>query len=104
MIVDPVSVAAPASVKVFHSRAVHRDFQDLPKDVRSQAERQLALLIENPRRPSLRVKKIRGVREPRWEGRISRGYRFTFDWDGDTIILRRIGTHEIIDREAETIA
>lgn len=87
-------------MKVFYSRAFQNDFRDLPKDVQAHAEKQIGLLIDNPRHPSLRVKKIQGIPGSRWEGRVSRGYRFTFDWEGDTVVLRRIGTHDIIDREA----
>lgn len=88
-------------MKVLYSRAFQRDFQDLPKEIQAQAEKQLALFVENHRHPSLRVKKIKGFPGSRWEGRITRGYRFTFDWIEDTVLLRRVGTHEIIDREAK---
>ncbi len=29
-----------------------------------------------------------------WEARLTRGYRFTFVIDGDTYILRRVGSHD----------
>ena len=89
-------------MKVFYLRTFLKDYQDLPKHIQSLAEKQLSMHVETPRHPSLRIKRIQGTRLPRWEGRVSRGYRFTFDGDEDTIILRRIGTHEMIDREAET--
>lgn len=87
-------------MKVYHSRSFKKDYQDLPTEIRDQVEKQLALFVNNPRHPSLRVQKIRGSPRPRWEGRITRGYRFTFEWQGDTVILRRIGSHALIDREA----
>ena len=31
-----------------------------------------------------------------WEGRITKGYRFTFQVRQDTYLLRRIGTHDIL--------
>ncbi|MGQ0569202.1 MAG: hypothetical protein ACT4P5_06670 [Armatimonadota bacterium] len=88
-------------MNVYYSSTFRKDYQDLPGEARTLAEKQLALLAENPRHPSLRVRKIRGTSWPRWEGRITRGYRFTFDWEGDSIILRRIGSHDIVDREAK---
>lgn len=88
-------------MKVHYSRVFRKDYQGLPEDIRARADKQLALFVENPRHPSLRVQKIRGSRQTRWEGRITRGYRFTFEWEGDTVFLRRMGTHEIIDQEAQ---
>jgi len=35
-------------------------------------------------------------REDIWEGRISRGYRFTFEIAGDLCRLRRIGPHDVL--------
>lgn len=37
------------------------------------------------------------MEDPRgiWEASITMSYRFTFMRDGDTIILRRVGTHDI---------
>ena len=58
-------------------------------------DRKLAPFLENPRHPSLHVKKMNDPRDI-WEGRITRGYRFTFQIAGDTYILRRIGTHDIL--------
>jgi mRNA-degrading endonuclease RelE of RelBE toxin-antitoxin system len=87
-------------VKVFYSRTFQKDFQHLPERIHAQAEKQLTLFVENPHHPSLGVKRIQGAPEFRWEGRVSRRYRFTFDWEGDTVVLRRIGKHEVTDQEA----
>jgi hypothetical protein len=40
------------------------------------------------------------MEDPReiWEGRITQGYRFTFQIVGDIYLLRRIGTHDILRR------
>ncbi len=88
-------------MKVFYSRAFKRDYRDLPKEIQAQADRQLARFVENARHPSLGVQKIQGAPRPIWEGRVTRGYRFTFEWEGDVAVLRRIGSHAIIDREAK---
>ncbi len=82
-------------MKTLHTKAFQRDFQDLPREIQSQAEKQLALFVENPRHPSLRIKKMEGFRNI-WEGRITRSYRFTFQLEDDTVILRRIGTHDTL--------
>lgn len=88
-------------MKVYYTRAFRKDFQDLPKEMRNQTEKQLKLFVDNPRHPSLRTRRIQGSRRSIWEGRVSPGYRFTFEWEGDTVILRRIGRHAIIDQEAK---
>lgn len=88
-------------MKVYYTRAFRKDFQDLPKERRHQAEKQLRLFVGNPRHPSLRVRRIQGSRRSIWEGRVSRSYRFTFEWEGETVVLRRIGPHAIIDQEAK---
>jgi mRNA-degrading endonuclease RelE of RelBE toxin-antitoxin system len=71
-----------------------RDYVKLPESIQSLAEKQLALLLENPRHPSLQVRKMKGHKDL-WEGRITIHYRFTFKIVGETYYLRRIGTHEI---------
>jgi len=75
-------------------KSFDRDYVKLPKNIQALAEKQLALLLENPRHPSLQVKKMKGYKEL-WEGRITINYRFTFKIVGETYLLRRIGTHEI---------
>lgn len=78
-------------------KSFDRDYVKLPKDIQALAEKQLALLLENPRHPSLQVKKMKVYKgyKDLWEGRITIHYRFTFKIVGETYLLRRIGTHEI---------
>ena len=73
------------------------DFADLPATITRRAEQQFRRLLDNPRHPSLRIKKMEDPREI-WEGRITQGYRFTFQIVGDIYLLRRIGTHDILRR------
>lgn len=70
------------------------EFAALPTKIKGRARKQLALLLTNPRHPSLFLKKLKGY-ENLWEGRITQQYRFTFSVEGDTYTLRRIGTHDI---------
>src|SRR5438034_11407401 len=74
---------------------IERDFRSLPLQIQRRADKQLQLLIDNPRHPSLRIKKMEGSQDI-WEGRITKGYRFTFQVRQDTYLLRRIGTHDIL--------
>ncbi|MCL5669944.1 MAG: hypothetical protein M1423_01375 [Acidobacteria bacterium] len=72
-----------------------RDFQALPEPIQRRTEKQLALFLQNPRHPSLGIKKLEGMQDI-WEGRITRNYRFTFEVHEDHCTLRRIGTHDIL--------
>lgn len=74
-----------------------KDFAGLPTVIQKRALKQLGLFFENPKHPSLRVKKMQGYPDI-WEGRISKGYRFTFSLTQESIILRRIGTHDILKK------
>ena len=82
-------------MRIRQERQFDEEFAALPERVQRRARKQLALLLSNPRHPSLRIKKMEGQRDV-WEGRISRDYRFTFDIIGDLYKLRRIGSHDIL--------
>lgn len=85
-------------------------YDQLPREIQEKAIKAFELFQENPRHPSLVIKKIKGV-EGIWEGRIDQFYRFTFqyldnleydpqkhDESKKTICwFRNIGRHEIVD-------
>ena len=71
------------------------DYDALPQQLRQRVDKALGLLLENPRHPSLQVKKMEGY-DNRWEGRVTLHYRFTFSIDGDTYVLLRVGTHDLL--------
>lgn len=75
------------------------DYEELPSEIKRKTEKALSLLLQNPRYPSLQVKRIQGTKNL-WEARIDLKRRITFQWEGSEIILRRIGWHDIIDKEA----
>ena len=72
-------------------------YKKLPADIRKRANKQLRLLLENPRHPSLRLHKMGGYTN-RWEISVTMHYRITFEIERDEYVLRRIGTHDILDR------
>jgi mRNA-degrading endonuclease RelE of RelBE toxin-antitoxin system len=76
-----------------------KDYRRLPTEIQKQVDKALHLFAEDPRHPSLQVKKIRGT-ENIWEGRLSLAYRFTFNWESDLVTLRRVGTHDILKKES----
>jgi mRNA interferase RelE/StbE len=70
-----------------------KGYKKLPADIQAQVDKQISLLLENPKHPSLRIKKMQGTRGEIFEGRISKNYRFTFQIEKDTYILRKVGPH-----------
>lgn len=84
--------------KINPTRRFYKDLLNLPPDIQERAWKSIDLLIKDLHHPSLRVKKMQGM-EQIWEGRISKGYRFTFEIKGDTYVLRRVGTHDILKKE-----
>jgi mRNA-degrading endonuclease RelE of RelBE toxin-antitoxin system len=84
-------------MKVQTTRLFDQDYSRLPGNIKDRADKQLALLMENPRHPSLGLNKVRGTADI-WEARITRGYRITLTIAGDTYILRRIGAHDVLRR------
>jgi len=75
------------------------DYKRLPQHIQEQVDKAISLLEQNPRHPSLQVKKIKGTRNV-WEGRVTIAYRFTFNWEANWVTLRRVGTHGILKKEA----
>lgn len=82
-------------MRIERSERFKRDFQSLSKSVQRRCEKQLILFLQNPRHPSLGVKKMEGSHTI-WEARITRSYRFTFEISEGACVLRRIGTHDIL--------
>jgi mRNA-degrading endonuclease RelE of RelBE toxin-antitoxin system len=74
-----------------------RDYRKLPQEIQQAVDKQLEILLENARHSSLNVKKMNDPREI-WEGRITGGYRFTFQIESDIYIMRKVGTHDILKK------
>lgn len=82
-------------MKLFFTHSFIRDYQGLPDHLQKTVDQKLKLFLNNQRHPSLNIKKMQDPRDI-WEGRITKGYRFTFQIEGDTCILRRLGTHDVL--------
>ena len=50
-------------------------------------------LMSDPAHPSLHVKRMQGT-GGLWEARASARLRFTFERDGDVLVLRNVGAHD----------
>lgn len=82
------------------SNRFKKEYADLPKEVQETFDKKFRLFLNNTYHPSLRVKKIKGT-ENRWEGSVTMNYRFTFQISEDTVLFRRIGTHNVLKREGK---
>jgi mRNA-degrading endonuclease RelE of RelBE toxin-antitoxin system len=69
-----------------------RDFNQLPTDIKKQADKQLKMLVQNLRYPSLRAKKYDESRDI-WQARITDNYRLYFKIIDDTYYLLSIIKH-----------
>jgi len=74
-----------------------RDYAVLTDEMKRRTEKAISGLLRNPHYPSLRIKKMEGI-EGIWELGISDSYRLTFQISGDTYILRRVGTHDVLKK------
>ena len=69
-------------------------FARLPASVQEKIKKQIALLAENPRHPSLQTKPIQGA-PGIFEARVDIDYRMTYERDvDDTLVLRVVGKHD----------
>jgi mRNA-degrading endonuclease RelE of RelBE toxin-antitoxin system len=69
-----------------------RDYNTLPPVLQARVDKQLALLLQNLRHPSLRAKKYDETRDI-WQGRVNQAYRFYFQILGDTYEILAIIPH-----------
>jgi len=82
-------------MKLFFTKTFVRNYRKLPPEIQKAVDKQLGLLLSNSQHPSLNLKKMNDPRKI-WEGRITASYRFTFQIEGDTYVLRKVGTHDTL--------
>ncbi len=82
-------------MKLHPTKTFAKNFRKLPEEIKKATHKQLKLLLSNPQHPSLNIKKMQDPRNI-WEARVSESYRFTFQIEDDTYILRKVGTHDIL--------
>ena len=79
------------------SKRFKKEYKGLSREVQKAFDKKLALFIDDTTHPSLRVKRILGTKH-RWEGSVTKNYRFTFEFIENTVLFRTIGTHDILSR------
>lgn len=68
-------------------------YKSLPEVLRKKADKAIRLLADNPRHPSLHLKKIQGT-PGIWEARVDKCCRMTLEIHPDFYLLRNIGKHD----------
>lgn len=84
-------------MRLSYSRRFDAAYDRLGSDDKQAVQKALAMLVENPRSPSLRMRKL-ATEENVWEASPSRRLRMTFQIEGEIIVLRAVGGHEILRR------
>lgn len=69
-----------------------KQYRKLPVSIQRKFTKQLRFLVTNYRHPSLRTRKMGGL--TRFEARIDKHYRLTFEVGAGDITIRTIGPHD----------
>ena len=80
-------------MKLDRTERFKKAYKALTKDDQERTQKAMRLLVENQRHPSLRVKKLKGVKGI-WEARVTQAVRMTFEISKDVIWLRNVGAHD----------
>lgn len=80
-------------MKAYYSELFAQKTADQNGVVKRALKNKLKLLLENPRHPSLRVKKIKGQNDI-FEASITIKIRITWQYYNDGILLRNLGEHD----------
>ena len=72
-----------------------RGYRQLSPELKPRVQKALFQMEQNPRHPGLRVKRMQGTADI-WETRVTRSCRITFNWEGDLLLLRTVGDHDVL--------
>jgi len=79
------------------SKRFKKEYNALSKEIQNVFDKKLTLFLKDTTHLSLRVKRIQGTKH-RWEGSVTKNYRFTFEFIEKAVLFRTIGTHDILSR------
>lgn len=85
-------------MEILFTEQFEQAYEKLAKDEKDSVQKALLLLGNNPRYPSLHVKKLE-ERGNIWEARPSKRLRMTFEMSGNTITMRNVGEHDKVLRK-----
>ena len=79
-------------MRLFYTDRFHRSYADAPVDIQRRCDKQLALLVQDLRHPSLRAEKYDAARNI-WQARVSRDWRLYFMIEEDRYYLLDVMPH-----------
>ena len=82
-------------MQCFRTERFKKDFKRLPTEIQERVGKTLERFVSDSRHPSLHVKKMEGAPDI-WELRVSDNYRVTFQFVQEGVLLRRVGTHNML--------
>jgi mRNA interferase RelE/StbE len=80
-------------LNIYFSDLFLENVNHLPVEAKKALKKKLDLLVDNPKHPSLRTKKIKGT-EDIFESSINMDIRITWEFYENGILLRNIGRHD----------
>jgi len=80
-------------MNIYYTELFREKVKVLPVEIKKALKTKLELMVENPRPPSLRTKKIQG-QEGSFEVSVTMGIRMTWQYTDDGVLLRNIGEHD----------
>lgn len=89
-------------MKIFAYERFQTSYRHLPSVIQHKLDKQLALLADHFRHPSLQVKRVKGTRGI-WEARVDLHYRMTFEIVDHAVYLRVVGNHDDVLRNPSSL-
>ena len=80
-------------MEILFTEQFEQAYEKLTNAEKRSVHKAFTLLGDNPKHPSLRVKKMEG-RKNIWEARPSKRLRMTFEMAGQIIFMRNVGEHD----------
>jgi mRNA-degrading endonuclease RelE of RelBE toxin-antitoxin system len=82
------------------SKRFHKDYYRLAVELRDHVDQKLQDLTKDPRPPGLRFEKLKGYSSPDiYTIHVTGNYKLSMSIEGSSAQLRRVGTHDEIDRQ-----
>lgn len=86
-------------MEILFTEQFEQAYEKLTNAEKRSVHKALTILGDNPKHPSLRVKKMEG-RKNIWEARPSKRLQMTFEMSGEAILMRNVGEHDKVLKRA----
>jgi mRNA-degrading endonuclease RelE of RelBE toxin-antitoxin system len=81
------------------TKRFHKNYDKLTLEQRDVVDQKLQDLVREPRPPGLVFEKLKGYKNPDiYTVHVTGNYKMSMSIEGDEATLRRVGTHDDIDR------